>query len=257
MATGRDHSGACRDARLPFAKLARTLAVAVGALALTASGAAAGPLTSASLTIKLGTLPAATFPGVGVTGSATSALSASIGAGTGFAGTVATLIPTTAAPPLTGLTYVVTKNDAGTFTGTVPSKIGGAAAVYGSIFVEIAGGPLLLVPLQLGAPNTIFHAPGGGLSVTAISAAWTAGTAALPPIGTATTFTATAMGSNALTPGGQGTLVLVTPLRVITNLAGVIPAFGTLTLTYVPEPGTFALVALGIAALAAAVRRTR
>ena len=69
------------------------------------------------------------------------------------------------------------------------------------------------------------------------------------------TFTTTAMGSNGLTPGGQGTLVLVTPVKVLTNIAGTLAIFGTLTLTYVPEPNTLLLLALGIVGLAAAAPR--
>ena len=63
------------------------------------------------------------------------------------------------------------------------------------------------------------------------------------------------MGSNGLTPGGAGTLVLVTPTKVITNVAGMLAAFGTLTLTYVPEPGTLLLLGAGVAGLTAIGRR--
>jgi hypothetical protein len=63
------------------------------------------------------------------------------------------------------------------------------------------------------------------------------------------------MGSNGLTPGGQGTLVLVAPVKIIDGLAGFTGAFGVLTLTYVPEPGTLLLLGLGVAALAAAGHR--
>jgi hypothetical protein len=49
----------------------------------------------------------------------------------------------------------------------------------------------------------------------------------------------------------------VTPVRLITNIAGTIPVFGTLTLSYVPEPGTALLVGSGVAALAAIGERSR
>jgi hypothetical protein len=62
---------------------------------------------------------------------------------------------------------------------------------------------------------------------------------------------------NGLTAGGAGTLVLVTPVRLITNIAGTIPVFGTLTLTYVPEPSTALLLGSGVLALAAAGERRR
>jgi hypothetical protein len=52
------------------------------------------------------------------------------------------------------------------------------------------------------------------------------------------------MGSNGITPNGAGTLVLVSPISIRTNpsILGVVPGFGTLTLTYVPEPGTLTLL---------------
>jgi hypothetical protein len=50
-------------------------------------------------------------------------------------------------------------------------------------------------------------------------------------------------------------VVLVTPIKIITNIAGTLAAFGTLTLTYVPEPGTLLLLGMGVAGLAALGRR--
>lgn len=60
-------------------------------------------------------------------------------------------------------------------------------------------------------------------------------------------------GSDELTPGGAGRLLLVSPLTLLTNLSGGtnFAGFGFLELTYVPEPGALALIAGGIALLAA------
>jgi PEP-CTERM motif len=235
--------------------------LAVGAL-LIAGQASAAPLGAATFSFQLGALPAATFPGVGVTGTATSDANATVDAGTGFNGAFTTPIPTTAAPPLTAIQVIITKNAAGTFTGAPPGSqptltgemaIQGVSNVYGIGGFPGGGAPLLGVPLNIGVPNTTTLS-GGGVAITAISAGWTSGTAVVTGLGGATP-TATAMGANNLTPLGAGNLVLVTPVKVITNIAGTLAAFGVLSLTYVPEPGTLLLLGMGVAGLAVLGRR--
>jgi hypothetical protein len=212
-----------------------------------AGGASAGPLVSANLSFQLGTLPGANFPGVGTTGTATSNLSATVGAGTSFNGSFTTTIPLTAAPPLSQLQVIVTNNAAVNFTG------GPTSALFAGIAnVKAFGGVTLLgVPLKLGIANTTTLGPTYGINITAISAPWTVG-AATVNTGSAT-FMAT--GFNGLSRAGFGTLVLITPVKVITNIAGTLAAFATLTLTYVPEPGTLLLLGMGVAGLAALGRR--
>ncbi len=223
-------------------------------------------MSSASFSFQIdllsGTLPGATFPGVGATGTATSNLSASLGAGTAFNGAVTTSIPTSAAPPLTAIQVFVTKNAGGTFVPN-PTDLGGnllfngTANVYGIGGFTTGGGPLLSIPLNLGTPNTVYQAS-GGVAITVVSGSWTAGTAAVTGVTTTSPTsnmtnpagTATAMGSNGLTPGGAGTLVLVSPVKVVSSIAGNFAAFGTLTLNYVPEPGTLLLLVAGIAGIA-------
>jgi PEP-CTERM motif len=242
--------------------------LAVGALAVAGQGSAA-TLTASSLSFQMGALPAALFPGVGATGTATSNLSASLGAGTVFNGAFTTTIPTSAAPPITAIQVIISKNAGQTFSGTAPSKVGGNLAVEGVFNWYVAGGAGLLisVPLKIGTPNTAFKS-NGGLSVTAIAAGWTVGTASVmgvdvttttTPTGTMTnmfTATSTAMGANGLTPGGAGTLVLVTPIKINSNIK-TFAAFSVLSLTYVPEPGTLLLLGMGVASLAALGRRKR
>jgi hypothetical protein len=234
---------------------------------ISAGQASAGQLTSASFAFQLGTLPGAAFPGAGATGSATSNLSASLGAGTAFNGAFTTPIPTSAAPPLTHIQVFITKNAGQTFTGASPTQVGGDLAFEGVANVYGIGGfpkgsnPLLGVPLNLGSPGTIFKSA-GGVAITAIGASWTAGavtvtglTSTTPSNATNMLGTAMATGSNGLTASGAGTLVLVSPSKIITNVAGTIAAFSTLTLTYAPEPGAALLFGAAIACLAVLGRR--
>ena len=250
----------------------RWVALAIpGALAL-AGPAAGATLASASFTFQIGggaswLLPPVTFAAVGAAGTATSDLSASLSAGTAFNGVVTTTIPTSAAPPLTAVQVFVTKNAGATFTGTAPSQVGGSLAmggvanIYGIGGLPGGGAPLLSIPLQIGSPYAAYPSS-GGVAITVLGGAWTAGTAAVTGVPATTPYgaylsngTVTAMGQNGLTPGGVGTLVLVAPLKVISSIAGNFPNFGVLTLTYVPEPGTVLLLGLGVVALAAAGRR--
>jgi hypothetical protein len=104
------------------------------------------------------------------------------------------------------------------------------------------------------------------LDLTVLGAAWTIGMA-VPVVSfgrgqpTTTMAAGFAHGPASLsssTAQPEGALQLVTPFAVSTNLAidGPLLGVASLTLRFVPEPATFALVAGGLAALvAAAVRR--
>jgi hypothetical protein len=60
---------------------------------------------------------------------------------------------------------------------------------------------------------------------------------------------------NALSPGGGGTLTLVSPGKVYVSTGNKLAVIGTLTLTYVPEPGTVLLLGAGALGLGALGRR--
>jgi hypothetical protein len=67
----------------------------------------------------------------------------------------------------------------------------------------------------------------------------------------------TVTGMNALSPAGGGTLTLVSPGKVVVNTGNRLPLIATLTLNYVPEPGTASLLGAGALGLAYLGRRRR
>ena len=87
-----------------------------------------------------------------------------------------------------------------------------------------------------------------GIGLTGYANSWTTKTTTI--LSTAMDVPRTRMGSNGLVNGG-GTVVLVSALNVVTSIAGQLPSFAVLTLTYAPdavaEPGTVALLATGVA----------
>jgi hypothetical protein len=230
----------------------RSLALSIGvAAALAASSGSAAPLTSASLELVIGIFPPLTVLASGATGTATSSLSATLDAGTSFAGVYTSTIPDSYAPPITVQRLTLAGNETLAFAGGSTS-----AVLSGFAALEGFGITLLGVPLKLGAPSTAEAAGAGGVLLTVVSGSWTVGATTLTLGPSDPSRTAMATGSNGLTAGGQGTLVLVAPVKVITNVnVGTFPMFATLSLTYVPEPGTLALLGAGVLALAALGRQ--
>jgi hypothetical protein len=223
------------------------------AFAVIGASAQAGTLASAELSFAIGALPPATFPATGATGTATSNLIVGLGAGSAFNGTFSTTIPTTAAPPLTKISVKITKNDAGNFTGTAANKVGGDAKFGGVSDVFGLGSKLLAVPLGFGAPGSI-HQSGGGVAITVVNAPWTVGVTSITGTDDGT---AMATGSNNLTAMGGGTVQLVSPVKIRTNIAGTLAAFAVLDLTYVPEPALPLMLLAGAGTLAAVGARRR
>jgi hypothetical protein len=235
--------------------------------AVVGGGAEAGPLASASLEIRFGG-HITQFPSSGATGTATGTLYAALGGGPAFAGTdVVSLLPSERPKnPVDRYVLHVTANQAGSFAGLSPDQLGGAATFSGFASLSVTAtvpccpDPFLKVPVQVGGP-IVLTAMGSGLAYSIYGAPWTAGKASVtdvsPGIGTGTPTTLFVTGANALTPGGAGTLTLVSPGKIHVSTGPSWAVIGTLTLTYVPEPGTLVLFGGGALALGAIARERR
>jgi hypothetical protein len=148
------------------------------------------------------------------------------------------------------------------FTSHLPGS--GAEAVGlgvgGSYFKTFQGRPSLYLNVfhtdwsvgpktVTGVSNPVsYHVPSGPLVSMALVVTYTNGTAMYT-------------GSDSRTPGGLGQVTLVSPTKVRTTVpvgAGlrIYVLAATLTLHFVPEPGTALLLGLGVAVLGALGRRT-
>lgn len=234
-------------------------ALVAAALLLLAPGpAAAGPLSAASLTITSPSfLPPLAFPGAGASGSAASPTSVSLAGGSAFNGTATAFVAGTI--PATTLQLVLSGNGAGSFSGT---PLVGTATFAGLLQLQAFGGlTITTVPVAIGQPGTTTRAfilPTGGLpaGIRLQFNGWTAGTATVVTTG----GVHTAMGANALSPGGVGSLSLVSPIAIDSffTLPGPVPngvAFANLQLVFVPEPGTLLLTLWGATCLGLVGRR--
>lgn len=230
-------------------------------LFLFAGSASAAPLTSGQFSIVIGTLPGLAVP---ITGGVTAS-----GSNVTFTNTTAiagtdTVSGITNAAPITGVQAVLTGNQTGTLVpgaGTAANSLG----LKGLSNVVAYGGyvTLVAVPLSpIGVAGSPFSVMGGGGTVIAFTGAgWTTGTAMLTaPLTTVSGMTdpdnvatLTIAGTNMLA-GGAGKITLISPVLIRTNLAGDLPSFAKLTLTFAPEPGTlaqFGAAAAGVLGLAA------
>ncbi len=249
--------------------------VAAGLLAVLFAAPAAQSLPyEGTLQLAIGTLPPFVVPGNG--DGVSTATDVGFGPGANFTTTVTVAITGTmdgmltfpAFPivdlALTGPAGLTTANfSAG---GAPDGGFGGSAGLAGNAKIGLFGPPpfaFLTVPLSsFGVEGaTAMVASPLGVSITAVGGGWSTGTVSV--VGDRGPFLgqvlATAMGTDARTVGGGGQIVLVTPTLAITNVGGSenLPLIGTLTLNFVPEPGTLLLLGSGIAGLAMIGRRRK
>ncbi len=227
--------------------------LAAGAIAWSAPAQAAPVQIQGTLSVLIGTLGSIAVPvpvtTVDVTGGVLSLPQ-------GAVVVPPTTIPITSFPGgLLTAAVVSGQNGAGSFAPPLPATIGdlglhGPMPILGSIKLQ---GPLAATPITI--PLSVVGA-GGSVSVAGIQlqgAQWTTRAAHVAtPSGFQSSLTGTKNG--ALGQFGS-TLTLVTPIYV--NAADLvhIPAFGSLALQFVPEPGTALLLGAGIASLLALGRR--
>jgi hypothetical protein len=250
-------------------KLYGLLAIVGLAIGLAAPAQSAVLNMSGTLGITIGALPPVTI----AQAPASVAIAVSTGGGSFiepagiFAATVT--LPTqlfTGVSLISSLNITAT-NGTGTFTaiGGPLGGFGGVKPLLGTAVVGVLGGLINLgIPLAIVGAGGVIQGGAATLLVTVTGHIWTTGVAsvtgvavALTTAGTTTGFvnTASLAGYDNRSAGHQGTLLLVTPFRVLTNAAGNLPGFATQLLNFVPEPGTLLLIGSGIAGLAIVGRR--
>jgi hypothetical protein len=190
-------------------------------------------------------LPAGTFTG-------TEVLPTSLFTGVAliFGATVGNL--SNAAAPFTAVGGPI--DPGGPFDGA-GGGFGGYGALDGTLFINVLGLFNLSVPLDPVGAGGMTQRVAGTLEVTVFGTGWTTGAVAITGItsGNPAVNTVTFAGYDNRTPAHRGTLLLVSPIQVVTNAAGNLVVLARQTLVFegeVPEPGTLLLLGSGVAGLA-------
>ena len=210
-----------------------------------------------SLTIQIWTLSPISVPWGG-TGSANVTPTGITGLSPGIFSVSNLTVPVTdpAAFPITGVYVPSAANGTGNFAFDGLGNGGGLMSVTGSanicLFSPCSTPPPanVVVPFTTGGVNGVglggspIPAP-GAVNVTVIGNGWTTGTVSIGPV----SATGSAFDGHSVT--------LVTPIVISTNIGADAPinAFGRMTLTFAPEPGTLLLLASGVAGLAVLGRK--
>ncbi|MCG8590249.1 MAG: PEP-CTERM sorting domain-containing protein [Proteobacteria bacterium] len=239
-------------------------------LALAAGGvspASAAVLTGSTLELQVALLPVLTVEQSPDPAPVSTVGGATIQLGGGTFATATVVFPTpsylpTGVPFISGFTVTMT-NGPGTLApgGGLAGGFGGAAPLQGTAFINILQLFSLDIPLSVvGGPGTAM-AGTGVIVITVTGGEWTTGQAVVTGVTQATDAggfvnTISATGSDQRV-NGMGSITLIAPLRVVTNAAGVLGGFATLSLQLIPEPATGLLIGVGALGMAAIGRARR
>jgi hypothetical protein len=211
-----------------------------------------------NISFALSTLPGLVASGSGSGASAPGLVTIATAGWAATGPTLITLDPTAAAP-LTALNILLTAPGPCSFTasGGQGGGLGGPCGLGGTANALVGGGPFLVVPF-VNPAGTQGIGLGGqltfGIYGSYIDAQiWTTGQVPVTVGGATLTTENGALifttGYDNRTPGGNGTVQLVSPSGLMSTLGGNLPQFATLTLDFVPEPGELLLMGSGIASL--------
>jgi hypothetical protein len=229
------------------------------------AGAAVLPV-DGTLSITLGSIGTVVVTGSG-TGSSAGGVGSSATVPAGLInGVVNVTVPIT--PPILALSKITVPAPFANAAGSFAPNGAMANSLVANLFFT-TGSPAGSVPLfYVGGGLGTAKALISGLPLTLVGATFTnlglsAGnptvTTMVMKISASVPVTVTATAFDKRTAGGAGTLQLVAPatLKIFAGALGEMPVVGTLTLQFVPEPGTLLLLGAGAAGLTSVARSKR